>query len=1304
MTYVQSQGFATSLTKIISAQIKKNTDAKIRFKELEVSLFPPGLGIHGLSLDYEGQGVALKADIGKVEIYFNWNSLDEKKFGLGEIIFKEGVLDLRMAKPKDGSRRNKVNVFQEISRVTKDIPVILEEMSVIKSIIHFNGKSLEIRNGNIVRDDERVSIKANIHNEFIATGFDEISLAADLTEKKIAINEFKVIHNLSRIDIKGELKNPITLKTLEFNGEVKGLVDLVDINPVMPQKFRFYQGFVRLDGALDISKQKGITGKFEASAEEAIADYFNIDKAQGSFSIEENILYVDKAKGWRNNGVIQISQKARLVDLKNPIIKIENLDLSLKDFAIKDIVYFLGEKFNRINGQLSGQARLSVNDKLDLVIIPRDDFELSKLGYQVSDTTKILDTQLFKTKEARLKILGGAFIVSTYLKSPSGIIRIQGKASSREILFQIKTNNVNFNEIGDIADLKLSGTLDSTINVNGPPKNILISIQGSVKNSEVLGYRLGQVNSRIDIDLYNNIINFIKLKGVKNKFSYEGDGVVGIKDGTIDMLFDIPEIDYVSLLDTVHPVRSSLDFLPKDFSSLMSGSINLYKDIGESLKLKSQIALKEVLAYEERFKKGSFDLFIDSKKVQVSRIKAFKDKGTGDGDVLYDFASEKLKFDLKFKGISGNTLNLVNMYFPGINFHLGGKVKGEFIKGDPNYKVELALNQTKLLQKSVADSSWSYTVKSDEVKSKWKVFGDWIEGGYFQNNEKAYLSSQFNIPDISLLLNTALGRSNYSKSVISEFKGSLKARSGKSWNHFKDLEFIVEKFLFSNENDYLLVRGENPKISIKDGKVISWDISESSQKTILKTHARGDFYQGGIAGTLSLSSEAEILKLISSKVLSARGKTDFLLNFMFAHNSAPTYKLTAKGQGIDLSIEKFPLTIRDLEFDAQMGPKRLLLKSFSFKGNSGYAKMRGEVAMAQPREINLQYEFDNFGFSYLTKSNFAISGQGSLLGFNSPYLLSGNFYLNRGSVLNEISELMSSDARSSSKYIPKLDERSWKDDFRLDLNLKSEVPINIINSNMDLKLVADLKFLGTISEPRAQGNASLLPEVSHIYFKNNEYDIKNAKAFFSANDPISEPEFEFASTTVINNYTVMANASGNPKNINFDLSSEPNLSKNNILSLIAFGYTEDLSSTLSADERESMTQAGVGSFIFDQFKIADVMKKQFGLQVNLGTEFVQSDRSFLEGRSQDGQGLNNSRTRTATKIELKRKISEEVNVSVSSTVGGSIGQRQSMNLNYGLDENVQLEGVYELRTNADGEEDIIDNSIGGDIKFRMSFK
>jgi translocation and assembly module TamB len=144
---------------------------------------------------------------------------------------------------------------------------------------------------------------------------------------------------------------------------------------------------------------------------------------------------------------------------------------------------------------------------------------------------------------------------------------------------------------------------------------------------------------------------------------------------------------------------------------------------------------------------------------------------------------------------------------------------------------------------------------------------------------------------------------------------------------------------------------------------------------------------------------------------------------------------------------------------------------------------------------------------------------------------------------------------------------------------------------------------------------------------------------------------------------------------------------------------------MTQGDQQSLTNMGVGSFVFDRFKINDILKKQFGLQVNLGTVMEQSQNSMISGRGGDSGGPNDiARTRSATKIEVKKRLDEALSLSVSSTMGGSIGQRQSMNLNYSINKTLQLEGVYELKTNAEGEEDIIDTSVGGDVKLRWTFK
>jgi translocation and assembly module TamB len=246
---------------------------------------------------------------------------------------------------------------------------------------------------------------------------------------------------------------------------------------------------------------------------------------------------------------------------------------------------------------------------------------------------------------------------------------------------------------------------------------------------------------------------------------------------------------------------------------------------------------------------------------------------------------------------------------------------------------------------------------------------------------------------------------------------------------------------------------------------------------------------------------------------------------------------------------------------------------------------------------------------------------------------------------------------------------------------------------------------GKPDRPRGEGRLFVPPNSSRVFFKNNEYQIISADINFNPKKEMTNPDFDVQALTFISTYKVYPKAYGNLERFSFDLTSEPPLPRNSILSLIAFGYTNEIQSSLYAKDQQSLTQVGVGSFVFDRFKISDILNKQFGLQVNLGTVIEQSNtQSLLSGRNQGSGAGAVGRTRSATKIELKKRLDEALTLSVSSTMGGSIGQRQSMNLNYGLTKNLQIEGVYELRTNEEGQGDIIYNSIGGDLKFRRTFK
>ena len=92
----------------------------------------------------------------------------------------------------------------------------------------------------------------------------------------------------------------------------------------------------------------------------------------------------------------------------------------------------------------------------------------------------------------------------------------------------------------------------------------------------------------------------------------------------------------------------------------------------------------------------------------------------------------------------------------------------------------------------------------------------------------------------------------------------------------------------------------------------------------------------------------------------------------------------------------------------------------------------------------------------------------------------------------------------------------------------------------------------------------------------------------------------------------------------------------------------------------------------------------------------------MSGRTSDSSSPA-SRLKTATKLKLQKRIGKDVDVSGSSTLGSS-SQKQEMNLNYDLNDNVSVLGIYEVTTDDTGDDVANETSIGADLKFRWTFK
>jgi autotransporter translocation and assembly factor TamB len=568
------------------------------------------------------------------------------------------------------------------------------------------------------------------------------------------------------------------------------------------------------------------------------------------------------------------------------------------------------------------------------------------------------------------------------------------------------------------------------------------------------------------------------------------------------------------------------------------------------------------------------------------------------------------------------------------------------------------------------------------------------------------LDMKVNLPEIKPILVALLGEHIQAEDITGRLFGEIKTdftgefRDMNLSAHLRELSFTHPDFNFHHAST-------EPQFIIKDNTIRKWSLNVDQPDVFIKTSGEGEF---GKKVTLinNVQFNSKLFEILLAPVLSSEG---FIRNQVRIDGVGNDYELTvsSKATKVNMSIQSLPVPVTDLVYDLQFSNQRLQINELKSSLEAGFVSLKGDIYFDDNSpDVNLKYVLERAEFPVMGKSSVNLTGEGIILGNQMPYNVSGDVTVNKALIVNEIEEFQSkSSAFTQIRFLPRNQESIAERLFNLNINFKFDNPARLSNSLMDVAVRGEVRLLGSPTRPRGEGRLYAPVNSSQVYFKNNEYIITRADINFLAKKEITNPDFDIQAMTSMSNYKVFAKAYGDFERFNFDLTSEPALPRNSIMSLIAFGYTDEIGN-LRPEDQQNLTQMGMGSFVIEKFKISDILNKQFGIQVNVGTVFVQTNQSLLSGRSQGSstslQG-DQGRTRSASKIELKKRLNEATTLSVSSTMGGAIGTRQSMNLNYSLNRKVQLEGVYEVRSATDSEDIYnVPISAGGDIKFRWSFK
>ncbi|HXH73339.1 MAG TPA: translocation/assembly module TamB domain-containing protein [Bacteriovoracaceae bacterium] len=1312
VVFVQTKSFGTLLSRIITDISEKKADTKVAISNIEISVFPPGVELIKVSVEKQFKdGKSFQAELGTFGFYFGLLEIEERKLAFGEIRISDSVIDYNYPESKEKDiEQIEQKIIDEIFDYSRRLPLRVDTLLVENTRVHANHDLLNIRRLKLFKNSKSFVARFHVANikplaEKNLT-IDEVWADAEITKQDIVLHRLKLQHDVHSLILKGKVHNYPLLKKAEVSVNGEGLLYLKGLLGVdMPGPIEIESGAAQVNFNMNMLKGK-LTGKSNVEVKDFRSNLAFADSLTASLSLEDGNLHLSGLELIYKDEKLKVLESAIIANFEKGTYLTHPIKGKVENLKFSNALRILGPSFHPLKGSLNGKLTFR-HEKGNLFFLPENGFKIINLALVVGDKKPF---QILKLTEVRLTdadfaVINQEFQMSSLINLPHSQFEIEGHVSKKGSNFSVIDGKIDLTDFGDIAQLGITGKGILSIEVHGPLDDTEMNFKGRMADFAVLGYKLGLSDIDLNIALGDSTVTIRKLESILGKTTISGNGAINYKTRDIALGINSPSASYHDLSLILQPIFSKLTFLPQDFE--LNANIDAYihgKTSLDKLKVKSHITFTDMIAYGENVNRGSFDIGFNDEKVSIANFAANKEKGTIEGNFSFHMPTDTLSLKFNWDNLSISSFNMTRKL--GLNFdgYMVGGIQGEGKVKDYVLTMKNQISNTKSQNYSYPDSVFDLKIMPDRIIGQANLLGPVIQTSFdysLSNERKSKVSVNIDMPDVKPFTVAFLGPHLDQEEFTGKFRFNLNMDFNHGFNHL-DLKATLKELRFSHESFKVNYQSEKPQFLVEDSRLVNWNLNINEPDLYVVTKGNGSFgKEVTIVNEFHVNSK--IAELFLSQILSSEG---FLRNIVKIEGRGNDYILTAnsKSENLSLSIEGAPFPINEMKYDIDYANNRLVINDLQTNLESGSVSLRGDVYFSgNVPDVNIKYSLDRAEIPILGKSSVNVTGEGIILGNELPYNVGGEILVNKGQIVNELSDFNSKSV-AQVRYLPKNQESFLGKLFVLNLNIKAENPIRITNSLMDVALKGEVRLFGNPVRPRGEGRVFAPANSSRIFFKNNEYFLSNADINFSPKKDIANPDFDVQAITYISSYKINAKAYGDLERFNFDLTSDPALPRNSILSLIAFGYTDEIQSTLTQGEQQNLTQVGVGSFVFDRFKISDILNKQFGLQVNLGTVFEQSQtQSMLSGRSQEGAGQL-GRTRSATKIELKKRLDEALTLSVSSTMGGSIGQRQSMNLTYSVTKKVQVEGVYELRTNAEGEEDIIDKSIGVDLKFRKTFK
>ena len=1315
---IETSYVSNLFSKRISKILEKRTRLKIDFDSLDLGFFPPSTTLNTVVIYGKGQGNLLETE--ELGIYFSLFDFFRNKVKINKILVKNGKINLPETKEKDESsiKINQNNFIPAINSFYKKytpektfFPLSALELENVK--LHISDKELNLKSVKIITEKKSFSLLGEIglvhipfKNKVISV--DNASFSIDFTEDTIRIEDILLNIGNNYIAYKGKINHRKDENYIKGHFIYRGTI--FDVKNLLDIKNKYFEN---VEGQLN--SRLIVSGNLKRPVFKADTNISNFSSPYGNFldinlkmNFDGNIIAIDKIVIQEKDAKLENLQKINVFNLSLKKVVFNGGRFKIQKFPTEKALYYL-KPLRVITGLATGQLDIHKGDDwVDFIFSKNFSIEDFKLLNTHNLSQVILKNENLKIPRGTIRFFhkNKSVNIDIDLNMKKSMVKAEGIIDSKGINLNLASSQFNFEDLGPIVNFKMKGRGKILGSMKGPFRNVNFRFNSKLEGVEVIGYNLGKVDGNIDYSFKKKIL---KLKGVRGQNGitfFDGDAQFNFNHEKNYRIFlnisrgaseDIHSI-YAPLIEKIEnyqKYRDQIDFFYKT-NFKINGSF-----VSKKIKINGNVSVKNATLFSEDIQDVELKFLLKDKIISLNNIKIKKNNHTIFGNFAFNAYKHSYNYDFNINNFPLKDFN----FYKFLNINYTGMLSG-YIRGKTKNKknlldINLKVKNGKIGTQDIADSILLVRTKKSHVDFKVNFAENLVNiNMLLASNGKVSFNSSVNIEDMAILARL-LSEHNVEKEIEGQFLGKINANFYLSNWKKMSLELDVFDFNFREGDFFFKIDKGKKVIRIKNGKIKKWDMRVSGNRNFILSRAQGDLskdfkiYQ-------EVDSEASFLEYFFDSVRNVDGRLRITHNLS---NRAQRFFSEARELGFDLPYF-FGSKFKNINYKLNADNQKITLSRFQGIFDEGKINAYGEVILSLPYpKVSMNVNMNDVKLLLLKKTDLIIKSDLTLSGDKIPYNINGSVTIKRGIMSDSLNDLIKKIEQGDpySKFIPKNEIQKGNYYFHNNLNVNIQDVLEIKNNLVDFKIKGSGTVKGPLYFPLINGTFTAVPKDSKFFFRGNEFSLREGFIRFKDQFKKEVPDLKLIGNVRLGNYDVQLDVNGPIQELAINLSSEPSLSQPDLLSLLTIGITSNVKESLDLKEQRSILTLGLGGLLIDQLKLREGIGSSLDFRVNILPEFSKKERSLLEGRTVEAEDNKSSTINTGTKIEIQKRLSPKTSFTLSSTVGKSIEQKQQIDINYSINKNWSLEGVYEVHTSDDLEEENSTNSIGADIKYRWSF-